>query len=53
MVWTILMALAVAAQIMGAGYFAKGIESDARTMGLCGALLLLIAPFLFYAAGAR
>lgn len=52
MTWSILMFFAVAAQAMGAGFFAHGYKYDDKGRGLPGAVLMLTAPFLFYAAGA-
>ena len=52
MSWAVLMFAAVAAQFLGAGFMANGYKNDNKRLGLPGAALLLLAPFLFYAAGA-
>jgi len=51
MVWTVLMAAAVWCQILGPAYLHYGVRNDCSWIGLFGAALILLAPFLFYAAG--
>lgn len=52
MTWTLTMIVAIACYVFGAALFASGYALDESRRGLAGAALLLIAPFLFYAAGA-